>query len=125
MRVDDSSPRSRRSNCNGRSVWGGLKSTPITEKSPSSGSSREPRFPAMPVTTTTGLALAISSASTVAAVAPGDARAHSQLVAHPVAAQPGARDDAGTSADAYAEAAAPPLGVRNMPHWEPPGTCTY
>src|SRR5581483_9373828 len=57
MRVEDSCPRSRLSNCISESVWGGCTSTPITEKLPSIGKSREPRLPETPVTTTTGLAI--------------------------------------------------------------------
>src|SRR5215467_5535725 len=49
------------SNCNSESVWGGLTSTPITEKLPNIGSSLDPRFPEIPVTTTTGLAISFSA----------------------------------------------------------------
>src|SRR3954471_18658178 len=57
VRVDDSSPRSRLSNCSGQSVLGGFTSTPMTEYRPSSGRSRIPRLPETPVTTTTGFAI--------------------------------------------------------------------
>src|SRR5438067_10990550 len=57
VRVDDSSPRSRLSNCSGQSVLGGFTSTPMTVYRPSSGRSRIPRLPETPVSTTTGLAI--------------------------------------------------------------------
>src|ERR1700732_2977527 len=53
-----------RSQRSGKSVRGGLTSTPITEKSASRGNNLAPRFPAMPVTTTIGFELAISQVST-------------------------------------------------------------
>src|SRR5689334_20274292 len=43
-----------------RSVFGGLTSMPMTEKSPIWDKSRRPRFPETPVTTTTGLLLSIT-----------------------------------------------------------------
>src|SRR5260370_29412823 len=57
-----------RSQRSGKSVRGGLKSTPMTEKSASIGNNLAPRFPAMPVTTTIGFELAISQVSTPEAV---------------------------------------------------------
>src|ERR1700674_3182173 len=133
-RVQDSSPKSRRSNWSGKSVWGELTSTPITEKSPSSGSNLDPRFPAMPVNTTTGFALAISSGWKEEPVAAAVAKVDSQ---------PGVRCgaepeelEAEASADAYAatlpdpgQDALPDLSVpavQNMPRWFPHGTsgCT-
>ncbi len=59
FRVEDSCPRSRLSNCSSESVWGGVTSTPITEKLPSSGNNLDPRLPETPVTTTTGLAISL------------------------------------------------------------------
>ena len=47
--------RSMRTKRIGRSVFGGVTSIPITEKSPSWGRRRSPRFPETPVTTTVGL----------------------------------------------------------------------
>src|SRR5258707_10236052 len=62
-----------RSQRSGKSVRGGLTSTPMTEKSASRGNNLAPRFPAMPVTTTIGFELAISQVSTPEAVPRGAA----------------------------------------------------
>src|ERR1700730_13900212 len=97
--------RSKRS---GKSVRGGLTSTPITEKSASRGNNLAPRFPAMPVTTTIGFKLAISQVSTTEA----GPRVAAEPEADPERPE---RSDAGRGAEVDAFLPVPP--ARNRPRW--------
>src|ERR1700757_3057081 len=77
VRQDSSSPRSRRTKRKGKSVLGGARSTPLTERPPSWGSKRRPRFPEIPVTRTVGPEGFITAA--VVSAEPDEAQAQAHL----------------------------------------------
>src|SRR5947209_20303249 len=71
------------SNCSSEPAGGGLRSTPMTEKRPSSGSNLDPRLPDTPVTTTTGLGIS-SVFQPELAMTVARTEVVARLTAHPV-----------------------------------------